>query len=437
MVVPKIITEIGCNYKGGMFIVEELIMSVVTYFKVNVATFLKICDTKFLTPFKSNVTLAHAEDSYGFTCDVHRESFEHDLDQNIQSQGCCKDVFAENLPLIIFFQAAADFSYIIQLYNKYKGKRDIYLFVINVENNYKFVKSLDLDLKKLVFIPYYDLSLKRVYRYITQAVRVRFLWNKYMRNFDSADVVFFSCAFDWMTAYFVKKLSLFPNNRVFTAGTYNNYDNIFYKMIGDKLINVGLTVRKKIDLLLLYMMTGIKFVSWKEFRGYVFPYYDYPIKKRQINIDVEVLNLYKYKIKKSNNKSVIFFPNPWVEEGKMIEEQVDKEMADVIIELKRKGYKVIVKGHPRLGLPKVISDVCDDVIPLYIPAEFVDFTGVDLILGFTSTSIVFYSKNSTIPTYSLINFIHSADQRKLDEHKKILISMAGDGINIPKSMEEF
>ena len=51
--------------------------------------------------------------------------------------------------LILFFQAPANLPYLLKQYEENVGKKNIYIYVMNVENDYKFIKSLNLKVKEI------------------------------------------------------------------------------------------------------------------------------------------------------------------------------------------------------------------------------------------------------------------------------------------------
>ena len=50
--------------------------------------------------------------------------------------------------LILFFQAPANLPYLLKQYEENVGKKNIYIYVMNVENDYRFIKSLNLKVKE-------------------------------------------------------------------------------------------------------------------------------------------------------------------------------------------------------------------------------------------------------------------------------------------------
>ena len=69
--------------------------------------------------------------------------------------------------IIIFIQAPADIQYALTIYEENKETAEISIFCINVEGMYKFLESLDLNVKQLVFIPYTkNFNIKNVFLFL-------------------------------------------------------------------------------------------------------------------------------------------------------------------------------------------------------------------------------------------------------------------------------
>jgi len=77
--------------------------------------------------------------------------------------------------IIIFCQAPAYVPYVLSLYEKHKKEKLIFIYVINVENVFKFIQSLHLNIYSLVFIPYILVNFKSIFKIIKETKRLNFL----------------------------------------------------------------------------------------------------------------------------------------------------------------------------------------------------------------------------------------------------------------------
>ena len=88
---PVIIAEIGCNHKGDMEIVHEMIKMAALFCKADVVKFQKRNPRALLTEAEYNTPHPNPMHSFGATYGEHREFLEFDLEQHKQLQIWCKD----------------------------------------------------------------------------------------------------------------------------------------------------------------------------------------------------------------------------------------------------------------------------------------------------------------------------------------------------------
>ena len=110
--------------------------------------------------------------------------------------------------IIIFCQQPADIPFVLSVYeNKLNNNKNIYLFIVNVKNNYRFINSLQLQLKSISFIPYKIFP--RYYRLdeiLKTKLYLRYLYKKYFSEFKSDNVYFFSKGHDWISLYIINRM---------------------------------------------------------------------------------------------------------------------------------------------------------------------------------------------------------------------------------------
>ncbi len=332
--------------------------------------------------------------------------------------------------LIIFCQAPADMPYVLDLYDINKEKKKISIFVINVEGMYKFLISLNLKLNQLVFIPSYFISLNKMSLLIKERRRINNLWKKYFIEIKHAEVFFFSKFEDWLTSAFIHKLS---KNRMVAINYLNHYDNSSSLYIKSNYISF----KHKIYLLILELLTDIRFkVEIKE-KTPEFPIENYNIKIFNVEKKLEILSKYKAKLDFINIKNpyLLIFVSPC--ESKIFNPIFfDAQLINVIELFKEKKYSVIVKGHPRLGIPKSIKELADYIIPSYIPGEFIDPAIFNLCLGLETVTICHFSKNTNLPTYSIINLFPYSNKKTYDININYLKQQSNDKMSFCNSIEE-
>ena len=101
--------------------------------------------------------------------------------------------------IVMFCGAPADVQYALSIYHKHKGKSDISFFVTNVEGVYRFLKSLNLELKELIYIPYpAEFSIKNPLKVLQVKHCLSKIYGKHFEEISNARIYFFSHFYDWM-----------------------------------------------------------------------------------------------------------------------------------------------------------------------------------------------------------------------------------------------
>lgn len=330
--------------------------------------------------------------------------------------------------MIVFCQAPADIPYVLSLYEQHNMKERISIFVINVENVYKFIKSLDLNLDQLVFIPYSLKSFKSPFDILEEKKRIKNIKKQYFNNIIGVNVYFFSRFEDWLTSSFLKTLS--RKNDIYYIDHYDFSSKLFSK----KRLSFN-TLSYKI---VLFFLTGINFKVEIVEKIPEFNYAKYNIKKRIAEIDKVVFENYSYEIDKIQNSrpTVLFFVMPC--EPVIYECKSHDDMhVSIIKSFKKYGWNVIVKGHPRLGVPNNIMNMVDLEIPAYIPAEFLRLKDIKMCLGIITSALAYFAKNTDIKTYSLSNLFQFKNSESSKIYKNYLLELSNNEIIFFESYNDF
>ncbi|MCC9061744.1 hypothetical protein [Flavobacterium piscisymbiosum] len=334
----------------------------------------------------------------------------------------------ERFEMIVFCQAPADIPYFLSLYEKYKGKKIINVYVVNVENVFKFIESLNLNLNSLVFIPYGHLSIKNFALVFKERKRINFFAKKYFKGVVNNDVYFFSRFEDWLTSAFLVKLS--DNNSLYYVDHYDFSADLFDR----KKMNFKRIILKFI----LFIITGANFKLEILEKIPEFHFKRYNIRKIAPDLTQSVFDLYKYQIKNIQdvNPIVIFFISPCEDS---IYEPVshDSIQLKIIESFKKHNWTVVVKGHPRIGIPENVMHLVDIEIPSYIPAEFLEFSNSSMYIGIITSSLSHFVKENQIPTYSLINLFQFKEIGLADKYKNYLNGLTNNKIKYFENFENF
>lgn len=145
-------------------------------------------------------------------------------------------------------------------------------------------------------------------------------------------------------------------------------------------------------------------------RKYNFPKIDYS--------DQTVIQKYKYTVCQVDEKYVILFTEPYRMKY-CSQEEYNIKNCQLIDVIHSAGYKVAVKGHPRIGCHKDAEKMADLIIPHYIPSEYIDLSSFEFAVGFTSTSLC--DAANTIPTFSIMDICKSIDDETFKWFKDYLL----------------
>jgi len=293
--------------------------------------------------------------------------------------------------LIIFVQAPADVIHLLKIYEKEKDNKIFFVYCINVKFSFDYIKKLNLDLKVLDFIPYnFKVSFRNIFSLIGVRLKLKSLFKSNFEHFKKSKVLFFSPWYDWITFYLLDKL-VKNNNQI---SYYQHYLNVSTE---PKKI---FSIKERIILFKYKIMTGINlsYANDNLYDRLLFNISNYQItKEKKIDSDSEI-HKYLYKPSDSNKNSILLLETNL----KDIIDSYSKTLISILKIYKKKGFEIIVKGHPRNGFSQSIKTSISDEIPKYIPAELVDISSFDYVIGIHSFSLCYFSKNHN-KVYSIIN----------------------------------
>ncbi len=326
----------------------------------------------------------------------------------------------------IFCQAPGDVIHTLALYHKYSEKANISIYCINVENIYKYIKSLNLKLDNLEFIPYdFNLSIKNPLSIITTRKKLRKIYRNLFLKKENETIYFFSIWFDWVSFFFISKL-------------YKRNKFIFYKhyLAVPEEGKTQYDFKEKIQLLQLYLITNIKlqYTTETSVKRLLFPYKKYNIKSQlPLKINQDIFKPYLYKTENNLTKSVLFFESE-LSNYNLFKNYI-AETTEIIEFLQKQGFKVFIKGHPSLGSSKEISNICNSIIPKEIPAELLDVDSFDYIIGIQSSSLSYFAKEGN-KVLSLINLLNFTQKKTKEMYIKYLNENSNNKVKYPKIIKE-
>jgi hypothetical protein len=319
--------------------------------------------------------------------------------------------------ILIFVQAAADLRYALDIIDKNRNKK-IQLYVIHVKAIYDFVSSLNLQNVKIDFQDYFSFKVKDVRTYLKVKKKLSVFWKKEFSGNSYEAIYFFSRFYDFHTASIIVKLG---NKNVIY---YDHYDTA--SIINDQKVDKFslLYFKNKYIAQVVSLISGADFISVHRKRYLEFNYKKYGIERRLITKLVKVNTEFKYSTTRSEqSNNVIFLLSP--DELDMITKDAHLKLKEIIFFLKNQGYKLYLKGHPRLGTPEFYLDFFHEEIPNYVPTEFLSYEEFSFTIGVISSGLVYPSLLNEHKVYSVVNLLEfniNKDKRFfsdfLKEHSK-------------------
>ena len=328
--------------------------------------------------------------------------------------------------IIIFCQAPADVQYALSIYNKQKNFSVISIFCINVEGIFKFLSSLNLNLRELIFIPYSKAISKREPLHIlNERSRLNKLFRKHFINTTKHELYFFSHWYDWVLYGLLAKL--YKNNKIYLIDHYG--------YTSDKFSKANNTIKLVINLLIYKFITGIYFNTYSIDEGFPIlslPIFKYNIEKLNIPQDINKTWIkYKFNIP-IKQKSILLFENGIAEH--VLISNYEQTITSIILVFHQMNIKVFIKPHPRVGFTKNLSNYAE-IIPSYIPGEFLPIEEFIGVFGISSAVLGKLAKTYT-KIYSIIDLFSYIIESDKDYYKNYLIEQSNNNVIFLSQIEE-
>jgi len=330
--------------------------------------------------------------------------------------------------IILFCQAPSDIQYVLSIYERLNETREISIFVVNVKNSYLFLSELNLNLKKLVFIPYADAAFRNPAVIFRERNRIRRLISTHFKQISGGEVFFFSRFEDWLTAAFVRYLT--RTNKVVYLDHYDS---------SAALLNRYKTNFRTFILKCLYwIITGINFKVDVREKLPEFPTDRFGITRAVPKVDNDVFLKYAFQVKRVDvsRPCVLILLAPCYDVV-LDDASYDQTQLKVLRALKDVGCMIIGKGHPRMGIPAVFSEFIDLEIPAYMPIEFVNESSFDLCLGLLTVALSHFSNHTAVPTFSLIDIFKFNNPDSPQQYKAYLDGASGGKMQYFADMDDF
>lgn len=159
----------------------------------------------------------------------------------------------------------------------------------------------------------------------------------------------------------------------------------------------------------------------------------YKLKIIDFEIDQNLYDRYSIQLTQDVNNAVIFFAEPF-QDSFQTKEEYDFLNVEVVKHLKKLNYTVFVKGHPRKGIHPQAREMANNIVPNYIPSEFIDLSCFKFAVNFFSVALC--SASFKIPAYSLIGMYEIRDFDTYNYWKQYINETSNSQVIIISSFDE-
>lgn len=336
--------------------------------------------------------------------------------------------------VIIFCNAPFYVQQTLGLYEKYRGKAEISIFILQVEGLYKFLDSLNLVLERLEFLPNlpHRFRLASPVKNLLNMVTLSRVKRRFFKGIQNAEVFFAGAFLDPVmhacVAHLLKK------NRLTDFG---------YPSIGLKRFCLY-TWKQRLFLKQFEWMTGAKtylgsLCDSDEHRQVQF--FDdgaYGIPVEQEFVDFAIIRRYSWRIDaQSDRRRLLFMENNL---GHMYYHYEDS-MRQLLDVLNDAGFEVYIKPHPRIGCSPFLRELTGlQFIPGYVPSQFIRDEDFCAVGSLGSTSLIdFVLRRENVFCFELLFEQRNANDRSYGLHlmtKEPRLVASGKKMLMPETLQE-
>lgn len=290
-------------------------------------------------------------------------------------------------------------------------------------------KFLSISFIEIEYFPRYFIPISQPWKLFSWRKKVNSLFKKegFNNTQENSRIYFTSIYDDPTTAYYVHKLYKLKYQIYYL----NHYDD------KQAIIPVNhISIKDKIRLLLYRFLTNINFDlyymsgRWNVLR---FPKEKYHFPEISSEINHSICQQYAYTIKNEKGKYILLFSQPNRDFSLVSDQEYNYIYQQVSDRLKEKGYFIVQKGHPVIGLCESIKSQADIIIPATIPSELINLSSFDACYGFMTIALASTAKLGS-PSYSFlplvknhtteaykgaIDFVNSSSENKIKYINKI------------------
>ena len=292
---------------------------------------------------------------------------------------------------VFFCSAFNDISYILAEIN-YKKYDTILIFIVNNSGAFQFFDSLKIKGVKLKFIKTRLNNNLNPIHWIKEFTYVHFYLYFLFRKITKLPVYFYTTFYDKICMYAAFQLK---NNNFLYLGYYPEPSEFICRKrrLYDSIISLLYFAPIHSFTSSYFNVSGLsdKFVK------------KYFLKERDVHISERNYIQNKYSVKFSDKKPFILILSSKEDDGIIkVHSSTKKIFLYILHQFKTEDF--FLKAHPRIGPATFLSHYNINVIPSFVPIEFIDFTNCKLVIGLNSIALSNIASKG-IRVLSLINLI--------------------------------
>ncbi len=339
-----------------------------------------------------------------------------------------RSVTVLKLPIkILICQASADIYFCLSLYEKFVGKFRIVVLVMNNKNYFTFFKHLALSQCEIVFIPYPKKGTIYFLEIVKSRIRNFYLFQNQLKQIQGADFYFFSLFYDYVGFYFIKHLE--RRNKGYLIDHYD----LEYTDSGNY------TFKAFINWITFSFLAGKCLKTVYLNQKSTLCYGDGEEKFDKLDRKNYQLDPTPYSLKvPSQQRTVLLFESDDLKiTFTKYPREYEKVMLDIINLLKKEGFKIYLKPHPRLGTSSFLLNHDLEIIPDFIPGEFIEYKSFTLVLGIWSKVIAnIANQYPDVKVFSLIDLLPFNDNESREYYRRFLLMCSDSKMSFFYSMQE-
>lgn len=282
--------------------------------------------------------------------------------------------------ILIFCQQPSDTQYVFDLYNKYKDNNDVSI-IVGVEKVYRFIKSQNIKLKKLLYFPLKSICWFNPYSISNARKQFLYYFNQ-IGSIKNYDIYYFTPYFDWMTLGIVERIR--KKNIVYFIN-YQGPHRIYKNSINEWF--KGLLWKTAYYIITNIWFSVIKIAYYPNVLYYPTPSTVKEIKDYKINSN----KLFKINICSEDN-SILFF-----DDGSLESYFINYiPRLNFIIDKLSSKYTIYIKPHPRTGVSCAEYLMKYKIIENNVLGEFIDTSKFKYVISISSSAIISIANNQNV-----------------------------------------